>query len=164
MQGVWSTEGLDGDIHYLLSAVGAHHYILERDGLFLAQRFLESGRQFVAQTFARHGKDVPVGFASRRFQIFSRASADVENVAFVVGQHRGRGIRLQEQLICQRLQVGRRFQRLGRRAGLGGDKGCRELDRLRSQGRIQPPVQPCFSSQRREQVGKVTNGLRAPQK
>jgi len=73
IQGVWPNERFNSDIHDLLSTVGVNHQILDFDSLFLTQRFFECSCQFVAQTFAHHDEDVPVGPASRRFQIFSRA-------------------------------------------------------------------------------------------
>ena len=50
-----------------------------------------------------------------------------------------------------------------RHARQGGDKRGGKLDRLRPQGRLEPPVEPRFAVQRREQVGKAADGLRAPQ-
>ena len=115
---------------------------LERDRVFLPERFLEGAGQFVAQPLAGHGKDVPVGLAGRRLQVFARPPADVEDVALVVDQHGRRGVALQDQLIRQRLETDRRFRRLGasRPARRGGRKRGGKLDRLRPQAGLEPPV------------------------
>ena len=77
----------------------------------LPERFLEGAGQFVAQTFAGHGEEVPVGLAGGRFQVLARATADVEDVALVIDEHRRRGITLQDQLIRQGLETERWFRR-----------------------------------------------------
>jgi hypothetical protein len=110
--------------HEMLPAIGPNFESPDRHGSFLPQRFVESVAQFVAQAFAGHGKNIPVGFARGRFQVFARPSADVKDVALVVDQHSGRGVMLQNQLIRQGLETGRcfRFRTRLRPAGKGGAK------------------------------------------
>ena len=159
-------ERLDGDIHGLRPAVGPHLHAPQGDRAFLPERLLECGGQLEAQPLAGHGEDVPVGLAGRRLQVLARPPADVEDVALVVDQHGRRGIVLQEQLIRQRLEVGRGFERHGllRRARQDVGKGGGKLDRLCQQGGIEAPVEPRFAVQRGEEVGRSADGLRAPQK
>ena len=83
------------------AAVGLDSESLERHGALLAQHFLESIGEFVAQALAGHGKNIPIGFARSRFQVFARPSADVKDVALVVDEHSGQGVTLQDQLIGQ---------------------------------------------------------------
>ena len=98
-------ESLDGHIHALLAAVGPDLESVERHAFLLPERFLEGAGQFVAQPFAGHGKDVPVGLAGGRFQVFAGPAADVEDVALVIDEHGRRGVTLQDQLIRQGLET-----------------------------------------------------------
>ena len=134
--------------------------------LLLPERFLEGAGQFVAQTFAGHGKDVPVGLAGGRFQVFAGVAADVEDVALVIDEHGRRGVTLQDQLIRQGLETERRFRRRARLrpAGRGRAKGRGKLDRLRPQGGFRPPEEPRFAAEGGKQVGEAANRLRAAEK
>ena len=104
-------ESLDGHIHALLAAVGPDLESVERHAALLPERLLEGAGQFVAQPFAGHGKEVPVGLAGGRFQVFAGPAADVEDVALVIDEHGRRGVTLQDQLIRQGLETERRFRR-----------------------------------------------------
>jgi len=74
------------------------------------------------------------------------------------------GVVLQEQLIRQRLEVGRRFQRL--RTGTPGTAETNALETRPAppQGQLDPPVEPRFALQRCEEVGKAADGLRIARK
>ena len=87
------------------SAVGAHLQVPEGDCAFLPQRLLEGVGQLIAQPLPGHGKDVPVCLAGRGLQVLARPPADIEDVAFVVDEHRRRGIPLQEHLVREGLEV-----------------------------------------------------------
>ena len=78
---------LDLDIDVLGAAVGSDLEAADNDGRFLPQRLLEGADQFKAQPFPGHGEDIPVGLAGGRFEIFAGASADIDDVALVIGQH-----------------------------------------------------------------------------
>ena len=159
-------EPLDGHIHELRPAVGADLEPVERHAFLLPERFLEGAGQFVAQTFAGHGKDIPVGLAGGRFEVFAGAAADVKDVALVVDQHGRRGVTLQDQLIRQRLETGRRLWRRSRlgAGGRAGAKGRGKLDRLRPQDGLGPPEDPRFAAQRGKEIGEAANRLRAAEK
>ena len=101
---------LDGHIHALLPAIGPDLESVERHSALLLERFMESTGQFVAEAFAGHGEDVPVGLAGGRFQVFAGVAANVKDVALVIDERGGRGITLQDQLIRQRLEASRRFR------------------------------------------------------
>ena len=79
----------DGHIHALAAAVGSDLESVQRHAVPFAQRLLEGVRQFVTQTFAGHGKNIPVGLAGGRFQVFAGPAADVKNIARVIGEHAG---------------------------------------------------------------------------
>ena len=96
-----SLDPLDRQIHELLPAVGRDIESPDRHGAFLLEGFVESAGQFVSQALAGHGKNVPVGFAGRRFQVFAGPATDVEDVALVVDQDGRRGVMLQDQVIRQ---------------------------------------------------------------
>ena len=140
---------------------------LSGDGLLLPERLLEGAGQFVAQPFAGHGEDVPVGLAGGRFQVFAGPPADVEDVALVVDQHGRRGVALQEQLVRQRLEIGRRFRHAGCASVPAGEAGQRTTGnsigsaagriRVRRKSRDLP-----FSGA--EEVGEAADGLRAAEK
>ena len=76
------------------------------NGIDLVLRFLQSTGKFMAQPLARHGVNIPIGLACGRLQIFAGAATGVENVAIGIGQYCRRGEMLQQQLVCQRFQIG----------------------------------------------------------
>ena len=135
-QGLRRLDRLDGEVHGVLSAVGCDPEALDGDLAPLPDRLLKGARQFVAQPFAGHGEDVPVGLARRRLEVLAGSPADVEDVALVVDQHGGRREALQEHMVGQRLEVddGLGHARRFRHARQGGGKRGRELDLLRRQG------------------------------
>jgi hypothetical protein len=80
---------MEREIHEMLPAVVFDSESPERHGTLLPKHFLESVGQFVAQARAGHDKNIPVGFARSRLQVFARPSAHVKNVALVVDEHGG---------------------------------------------------------------------------
>jgi hypothetical protein len=102
-------ESLDRDIHVLLRAVCPDLESVESHDFFLPEGLLKGAGQFVAQAFASHGKEVPVGLAGGRLQVFAGPAADVEDVTLVIGEHGRRGVMLQNQLIGQGLETNQRI-------------------------------------------------------
>ncbi|OGV67230.1 MAG: hypothetical protein A2498_10805 [Lentisphaerae bacterium RIFOXYC12_FULL_60_16] len=99
---------------------------------------LEGIGHLVAQPFTGHGKDIPVGLAGGRFQVFAGTAADVEDVALVIGEHGRRGVMLQDQLIRHGLETGRQLRRrtcLGVRGRTGAERRWK-LDRDAHRGAI----------------------------
>jgi hypothetical protein len=139
---------------------------LSDHGAFLPEHFLESVGEFVAQAFAGHGKNIPVGLARGRFQVFARPAAHVKDVALVVDEHGRRGVMLQDQLIREGLETERRFRfRAGR--GPGGQirgKGRGKIDWLRPRGGLGSPIEPRLAVEGGKQVGEVADRLRAAEK
>ena len=136
-------------------------------GFLLPERFLEGAGQFVAQPFAGHGEDVPVGFAGGRFQIFAGPAADIEDVALVIDEHGGRGIMLQDQLIRQGSGDWPAVLVAGRASAPAGSGAAKEEGNSTGSGRnggLRPPEDPRFAVQRREQIGEVADRLRAAEK
>ena len=89
---------------HCFAAVGPDLESVQGDhAVLLPERLWKALGQLVAQPLAGHGEDVPVGLAGGRFQVLAGPPADVEDVALVVDEHRGRGVALdEEQLIRQR--------------------------------------------------------------
>jgi len=61
--------------------------------------FAASRADLVAQVFAGHDKNIPVGFAGGGFKVFACPSADVKNVTLVVHENSRRRVTVQDQLI-----------------------------------------------------------------
>src|SRR5439155_497483 len=61
--------------------------------------------ELVAKTLAGHCEDVPVGTAHRRLEIFSRSTADVEDVALFTDENPRRGMSLYENSLGEHLKV-----------------------------------------------------------
>src|SRR5439155_26422600 len=101
LPGLGCVEPRDRDIYDRLPAVSPDSESFECHGAFLPERFLESVGEFVAYALAGHDKNIPVGSARGRFQVFARPAADVKDVALVVGEHGWRGVMLEDQLIRQ---------------------------------------------------------------
>ena len=104
-------EALEGHIYALLAAIGRDLETVKSDAFLLADHFLEGSQQFVAQAFAGHDEDVPVGLAGGRFEVFAGVAADVEDVALVIDENGWRGVALQDQLIREGLEAERRLRR-----------------------------------------------------
>ena len=143
-------ESLDRQIHAWLAAVGPDPEPAKCHAFFFPKRFLEGIRQFEAQAFPGHGKDVPVGLAGSRFQVLAGPAADVKDVPLVIGQHGRRGVTLQYQLIRQGLEADRWFRRrIGRSdEGRARAKGRGKLDPLRWKAGFGPPKEPRFAAER----------------
>ena len=156
-------ELLETHIHELRAAVRPDLESAQHHAFLFPERLLEAIRQFVAQTFAGHGKNVQVGLAGGGFQVFARPSADVEQVALITDQHGGGGILLHNQLLRQRLKTGRRPAR-GTRLETGrrpGGKGRGKRNRLRPQDGFFPPVGSRGASHRGKKIGEIAHRLRA---
>ena len=153
----------DGHIHALRAAVRPNLESVQRHPFFFSQRFLEGVRQFITQPFPGHGKNIPVRFTGSWFEIFAGAAADVKNIARLIGNHGGRGVTLQHQLVRQRLETG---GRAGRRPRLGnhrrtGGKGRGKDDRIRSQDGFRPPEEPRLGAQRDKEISEIPDRLGA---
>ena len=139
-------EPLDGDLDALRGAVVVSGLkAVERHALFMPERFLKGFGQFIAHPFPRHGKDIPVGFAGGRLQVFAGPSADIEDVALVIGEYGRRRVVLQDQLVGQRLEAARRFRcRAHLGAQVGGDSAERrgEFHRVCSHGGLRTAKEP----------------------
>ncbi len=135
-------ERLHAYVHELRTAIGANLDSVQHHAFFsCVVPSWNAPRQFITQPFARHDKDVPVRLAGGRLQIFSGAPADVKNVAGFIGEHGGRGVSLQHQLISQRLQAGRRFgcRTFFRARGRAGGEGRGKGNLLRAHEGFDPP-------------------------
>ena len=80
---------LDGDIHrlYEITVVELHSNLF--GARFASQRLLEGASKLVAQSFAGHRVDVPIGLAGRRLKVLARPSVDVKNIPLRVGENGG---------------------------------------------------------------------------
>lgn len=104
-QCVSAVQGVHGHIDHLDAMVGVHFQTGQLDLERLAQRLLDDAGQGFAQTLPGHGMDVEVELASGRLQVAAGSATDVQDVAFGVDQHGGRGVVLLDQLVGQLTEV-----------------------------------------------------------
>ena len=97
---------MDGQVNNLHVAVDVDVQIAAGCRLAAAHRLGQRQREFMPDSFARHGMDVPVCLAGGGFQVLAGAAVDVEQVASAVDQNGGRRKLLQQHLIGQGLQIG----------------------------------------------------------
>ena len=156
-------DDLKHEVHRLPAAIGPDHHVLANNRVFLPERPPEGVVELEAQALAGHGKDIHIGLAHRRLQIFARPPADENDVAIFVNDHRRRGIPAQKQLLRLRLEVGWLLERPRRLRPQGGNERAGKRDLLNLRIGFEPPVKPRPGVQRREQVAKLAHGLGAAQ-
>ena len=115
-------ETLNGHIDALHPAIGAHLQAVEVNRLRLPQRFAYRPGQRLAQPGPGHGVKVDIDPAGCRLEVFAGASADVDDVAVTIDQHRGGGVVLLDYLVCQQFQASRGDR--GVRQVASGGRGC----------------------------------------
>ena len=154
-------------INVVRRAIAVDTDLLERDQRLLAQGARERFAQGLAQSVARHGKQVQGRTAGCRFQVSSRPAAKIKHVALRCNQHGGRRIALQHHAVDERSQRGRRngLAGLDDTPGLGLNPGprARKSRRHRPQRRVQTPVDARLAPQLRKQVAGRARGLGNPE-
>ena len=145
-------QGLQRDFDRLRASIGAHRQISHGDGGVAADGTGEVGVEGACQPFSRHRKNVQVGSAGGRLQVFAGPAADIDDVALPGGEHRRRGETRKQQGLGERLQIGsggqcrlesRRCGHTGAAAVVG--KGGGEIVQAGLLGGFRAPVQPCIA-------------------
>jgi hypothetical protein len=138
----------------------------------VSARGLEILRELVPEPLACHREDVEVGLPDRRLQVLAGAAADVEDVALLGRQHDGRREALHDDVIRERLKVGRpalgsvqgglrlRPARRSRR-GSGAE---RPWERDGPDRRVEPSIEARLGIGRLEEAREPTDGLGVAQK
>ena len=154
-----------GQIDQLRAAIVAYPQIAADHAFATAQCSGQRQRNFLTQVVAGHRVNIPIHLAGRRFQIFAGAPVDVDQIATGRDQYRRRREFLEQQLVSQRLQIGRRCFRL-RFHGWGGfrrEMAGRELKFVGVKQAVAALEKAGLAFQWLEQIGEITDRLGAPQ-